>query len=79
MQIKDLQAFYRTQPFRPFILHLADGREIGVAHPEFIAFSPTGRSAVVYGKDGAFEVVDMLLVTSLEVMDGRATSRRKKR
>ena len=75
----DCRASWRRAPSRPFILHGADGRGIGVAHPECSAFTPAGRGAVVYGKDGAFEVVDMLLVTSLEVMDGRETSRRKKR
>jgi hypothetical protein len=79
MQIKELQSIYRAQPFQPFALHLADGRAIRVAHPEFIALSPTGRSTVVYGKDGAFEVVDVMLVTSIKVADGRTGTRTKKR
>jgi hypothetical protein len=78
MQVKELQSIYRAQPFRRFTVHLADGRAVRVDHPELMALSPTGRSAVVYGKDGAFEVIDVLLVTSLEVSDGRAKSRRKK-
>ncbi len=78
MQIKELQSIYRARPFRPFRVHLADGREIRVDHPELIALSPTGRSAVVYGKDGAFEVIDVLLVTSLEVTDGRPRPRPRK-
>ncbi len=78
MQIKELQSIYRAQPFRAFMVHLADGREIRVDHPELMALSPTGRSAVVYGKDGAFEVVDVLLITSLGVSDGRPRARRSK-
>ncbi len=78
MQMKELQSFYRAQPFQPFVVHLADGREIGVEHPEFMALAPTGRSAVVYGGDGGFEVIDVLLVTSLEVTNARPRSRRKK-
>ena len=76
MQIKELKSVYRAQPFRPFTLHLADGQQIRVQNPELMALSPTGRSAVVYGKDGAFEVLDVLLVTSLECSDGK-TRRRK--
>ena len=79
MQIKELQSFYRAQPFRPFTVHVADGRGIRVEHPELMALSPTGRSAVVYGKDGAFEVVDVPLVISLELTDGRVKRRRTKR
>ena len=78
MQIKELQSLYRAQPFRPFTVHLADGRGIRVEHPELMALSSTGRSAVVYGKDGAFEVIDVLLVISLELTDGRTRPRRKK-
>jgi hypothetical protein len=44
-----------------------------------MALSPTGRTAVVYGKDGAFEVIDVLLAISLELTDGRAKRRRTKR
>ncbi|MHC4088788.1 MAG: hypothetical protein ACYSUQ_00965 [Planctomycetota bacterium] len=78
MQIKELQSFYRGQPFRPYLAHLADGRAIRVEHSELMALSPTGRGAVLYGKDGLFEVIDVLLATSLEVPDGRAKSRRTK-
>ncbi len=79
MQIRELQSMYRAQPFRPFVMHLADGRSTRVEHPELMALSPTGRSAVVYGKDGAFEVIDVMLVTSLGVSDGRPRSRRKQK
>lgn len=78
MHVKELQSIYRSQPFRRFTLHLADGRGIRVEHPELMALSPTGRSAVVYGKDGALEVIDVLLVTGVEISDGRAKARRKK-
>ena len=78
MQIKELQAVYRAQPFRPFVLYLADGRSVRVGHPEFMALSPAGRSAVVYGKGGEFEVIDILLVTNLKVADGKTGQRRTK-
>ncbi len=76
MQMKELQAVYRHQPFRPFVMHLADGRKVRVAHPEFMAVSPAGRSAVVYDKTGGFEVIDLLLVTSIEVRNGASRSRK---
>jgi len=65
MQVRELQSVYRAQTFVPFVIHLADGRQVRVEHPELMALSPTGRSAVVYGKDGAFEIIDVMLVTSL--------------
>ena len=35
MTIEKLKSVYLAQPFRPFVLHLADGRQIPVQHPEF--------------------------------------------
>ena len=57
-------------------MHLADGRSVRVQHPEHMALSPTGGSAVVYGKDGGFAILDVLLITGIEVPDGRAKPRR---
>ena len=79
MQVKELRSVYRAQPFKPFIVRLADGRSVRVRHPEFMALSPTGRSAVVYAKGGGFEIVDLPLIAGIEVPGVNATSRKKKR
>jgi hypothetical protein len=77
MTITEFRNKYNTQPFQPFTVHLADGRKIGVMHREFVAISPTGRTATIYQPDGSSEVVDLLLVTSLKV-NGRKSSARKR-
>jgi hypothetical protein len=61
-QLRDMLA---TRPFTPFIMHLADGRNVEVNHPEAIAYAG-GRIAVVVKPDDRFEVVDLLLVPSIE-------------
>jgi hypothetical protein len=66
MTVEQIRRVYESQPFRPFILHLADGRQVAVAHREFLALSPTGRTVIVYQPDESFNVVDLLLVTDLE-------------
>jgi hypothetical protein len=63
----ELAAVHLAQPFRPFVIHLADGRSLLVKHPEFLARSPAGRTAIVFGEDGSFEVVDVMLISSAEV------------
>lgn len=68
----------RAAPFRPFAIHLADGREIHIKHPEFLATSPAGRTAIVFYEDDTFEALDVLLVTSVRVLNG-AKRRPKKR
>ncbi len=36
-------------------------------HRDFVSQSPGGRTIIVYGADESFSVVDMYLVTELEV------------
>jgi hypothetical protein len=40
-------------------------------HPDFLARSPAGRTIIVYRQDETFEVIDLLLVGSHEVLDGK--------
>ncbi len=77
MTIDQLRQLHQARPFRPFRLHLADGRAIPVRHPEFLSHSPAGRTLVVHKLDETFEIIDLLLVASLEVMNGKQRSRRK--
>ncbi len=78
MTLEQLLAKQRAQPFRPYRIHLTDGRHLDVAHPEFLARSPSGRTATVYTSDEGSEVIDLLLVTSLEDLDGRNAGRRRR-
>ena len=67
MTIEKLRDFYNAQPFRPFIMYLADGREIPVLHREFMMTVPSGRTVVVCQPDDRMNIIDPLLVTDLEV------------
>jgi hypothetical protein len=67
MTIEQMRAAYQAQPFRPFVIHLADGREIAVEHREFIMTVPSGRTVVVAQPDDTLNIVDLLLVTDLEI------------
>ena len=67
MTIEQLRAFDTAQPFRPFIIHLADGRSIPVNHREFIMAAPGGRTLSIYQPDDTLNVIDLLLVTDLEI------------
>ena len=71
MTIEQLRAMHAARPFRPFRIHMADGRDVEVQHPEFLAHTPTGRTIMVAKADETFEIIDLLLVTSLEPINGR--------
>ncbi|NDC64080.1 MAG: hypothetical protein EBZ59_08890 [Planctomycetia bacterium] len=66
MTTEQLRAALSARPFQPFILHVADGREIPVRHPEFTMPPPVGRTIVVYQPDRSMSILDLLLVTEIE-------------
>ena len=79
MIIEEVRNLYDARPFRPFLIHLADGRAIPVMHPEFLAFSPNEITLIAYQPDGSHSVIDLDLVTDLEVKaNGRAAKRKKR-
>ena len=67
MTTEQLRVMRDASPFRPFTIHLADGRTSTVPHRDFISQSPGGRTIIVYGANEAFSVLDLYLVTELEV------------
>ena len=79
MTIEKVRRLYRAQPFRQFVIHLADGRKIPVVHPEFMASAPSGRRIIVHTPDDDFHIIDLQLVTDLEVKgNGRHRHSKKK-
>jgi hypothetical protein len=80
MTIEQLRIMHQARPFEPFEIYLADGRAIGVDHPEFLSQSPTGRTISVGMPDGTHQVIDLLLVTSLKPKaNGASHSKRSRR
>jgi hypothetical protein len=71
-----LYKVHATRPFVPFFLRLGDGQRLPVLHPEMLAYSPKHRTATVYLRNGSFEIVDLLLVTALEVITNGHKRRR---
>ena len=77
MTIDQLRNMYDAQPFRPFVIHLADGRQVPVEHREFIMSVPSGRTVVVAQSDDTVNIIDLLLVTDLEVRTNGSRKRRR--
>jgi hypothetical protein len=67
MTNEQVRALWKAQPFRPFALHVADGRSFHVPHSEFLSLDPRGRIAIVWDQSGTFNVVDVMLVKDIEV------------
>ena len=79
MKIEKVRETLHAQPFRPFWIHLADGGRIPVEHEDFVAVEPAGREMIVYLPDNSHHIVDVMLVTRLEVKarNGRTKSKRR--
>jgi hypothetical protein len=66
MDINAIREALHKQPFRPFMIRLADGRALSVPHPDFVAVA--GRSVIVTSplQNESFAVVESLLIVSLD-------------
>ena len=73
MKSEDIKKVLHAQPFRPFVINLADGRALPVKHQEFVALAPSGRHMIVYGKGSDYHVVDLIMVTSLAAVEAGKT------
>jgi len=75
MTIEQFRATLQQLPFRPFTIRMADGRSFEVAHRDFIAQSPSGRTVIVVQENESYSVLDLLLMTELAVQaaNGRPT------
>ena len=70
MTIERLQLVHQTRPFKPFTLHMADGKSIRVTHPETLAYTPSGRMIFLVKPDDSVHHIDLLMVVRIEVSNG---------
>jgi hypothetical protein len=70
-QFRDL---LHKQPFQPFTIRMADGRAFDVPHPDFVAMSRSGRTVVVTQPDEGISILDLLLMSELQVSSGNGSS-----
>ena len=68
MTIEEIRKAQKSEPFRPFILHTADGRALSVAHPRFLLIVTGGETLVVASATSDdFTIIDLPYLTRLEV------------
>jgi len=67
MTVEQFKSVLHAKPFIPFTIHMGDGRAFRVNHPDFVARSPSGRTIILYNQDESHSILDLLLMTELEV------------
>lgn len=65
MNTNEIRRHVIAQPFRPFVIHMADGRRISVFGQDFILISPTGRYVDVYQPDETHDILDAMFITGV--------------
>jgi len=70
MTTDQFSATLHQVPFHPFTIRMADGRSFEVVHRDFVAQSPSGRTVIVFGSGENYSVLDLLLMSELEVHAG---------
>ena len=74
MTTDPLRRLLSASPFEAFAIHLADGREFRVSHPDAAMLEDRGRTVVVLNEQGALEILDMLLIASLRPIPAQETA-----
>ena len=76
----EIRRLLHLRPFRPFVVHAADGGRLHVKHEDFVALSPSGVEMIVYRHDKPddYEIVDLMLVTRVEVAARNGAKKRRK-
>jgi hypothetical protein len=77
--VEEMKRIHAKRPFIPFVLRTVDGNEYAVPHPELMSFSTSGRTIAVATPDGAHEIIDLLLVTSVPIGNGKKNGQRKRK
>jgi hypothetical protein len=67
MRLEQLRGLITAQPFRPFTIHLPEGRAVPVVHHDFALLAPDGRTLFAYGPDLSFNMIDVMLITSIQI------------
>ena len=77
MQAAEIKTLLDNAPFEPFTVHMANGRQFIVDHPEIVAFSVDKRTLAVALRSGGFAHLDLRLATHTEP-ESKPARRRKR-
>ena len=55
--MEKLVQMHKAAPFRPFRIYLSDGGSLSITHPDFLAYTPSGRTVVLTNLDDTFKLL----------------------
>ena len=69
MTLDEFRKVWRAEPFQPFIINLADGRNVYVARSEYVCRSYSGQTVTVNLLGDSFEIIELSQAESLTVLN----------
>ena len=72
MTLKTLREMRDVAPFKPFEIHLSDGRVLPVVTTDHLVFMPNNPECIVFLPEAGFRIVDPAQVVSVGPMPKRA-------
>jgi hypothetical protein len=51
MTKENLRDLWATEPFRPFVIHMVDGKAVEIPHPDHLFFLPDSEMIFVVGQE----------------------------
>ena len=66
MTVQKLRAAHQTTPFQPVLIHMADGCQFVVSHPDFMFIHPMGRTVIICQGNEDFSILDSLMITDVK-------------
>jgi hypothetical protein len=80
MTIDQIRRAVTARPFRPFTIHMSDQRTFEVRHPELLVRVPRMERTIIlaFPEEEAFEIIDLLHVSSLTEDTGNGRGRRRR-
>jgi hypothetical protein len=74
-----IKGYLTASPFRPVNLITSSGKSYLVPHPDYLNFSPTGRTCQVFAADGEyFTTLDVLTITEVVPVKRRLPGKKKR-
>ena len=67
-----IRSLLHAAPFKPFAIHMADGKTYTVNHPDFVLAATEVPHIIIEESDGTIHTLSALLVTNVEILGSSA-------
>ena len=65
MIAEEIRSLLQAQPFRPFTVHLTDGREVRIHHHDYAWLLPSGLQLIFESPEGKVHIINLTQISEL--------------